>query len=248
MPSKDKEETAVGVWDSLSRDFTDDEVEWRVGQCGIGSKGVWAKVLCYLTARAIMNRLDATVGPTNWTDEYRNITTPKGVGVICRLSIQVGDTWVSHEDGADFTDIESTKGGISDALKRAAVKFGMGRHLYNLGETWASNIQKGYAPSDIKSISIVDKKKGIEHWCVPPKLGTHAPPPPPQEPDKTAPDTLIIQIGDMLEEASQLQGKTIDDYMKGILSKFKVDSIKELTEKQANKWIAGMANKKKESK
>ena len=30
----------------------------------------------------------------------------------------------------------SNKGGFSDALKRAAVKLGIGRYLYNLPETW----------------------------------------------------------------------------------------------------------------
>ena len=49
---------------------------------------------------------------------------------MCTLSVKTEDGWISKEDGADDTAIESTKGGISDALKRAAVKWGMGRDLY----------------------------------------------------------------------------------------------------------------------
>jgi hypothetical protein len=43
----------------------------------------------------------------------------------------VGD-WVTKWDGAPSTDIEAVKGGLSNAMKRAGVQWGIGRYLYNL--------------------------------------------------------------------------------------------------------------------
>ena len=51
--------------------------------------------------------------------------------MICSLSCKVGDNWITKADGAGDTDIEGEKGGISDALKRAAVVWGIGRYLYH---------------------------------------------------------------------------------------------------------------------
>jgi hypothetical protein len=43
---------------------------------------------------------------------------------------------VWKEDGAENTDIEAVKGGLSGAMKRAAVQWGCGRYLYGLEETF----------------------------------------------------------------------------------------------------------------
>jgi hypothetical protein len=44
--------------------------------------------------------------------------------------------WVRKSDGAGETQVEGEKGAISDALKRAAVKWGIGRYLYDLDSPW----------------------------------------------------------------------------------------------------------------
>ena len=76
-----------------------------------------------------MHRFDAAFGPENWTSEFREIAN----GFICRLTVIIKDTnrIVHREDGASKTNIEPEKGGISDAMKRAAVQFGLGRCLYD---------------------------------------------------------------------------------------------------------------------
>jgi hypothetical protein len=89
--------------------------------------------LAYIDARAVMDRLDSVCGPENWTDAYTE--TPKG-RLICTLSINIGGQWVSKSDGAGDTDVEGDKGAISDALKRAAVKWGIGRYLYDMPTPW----------------------------------------------------------------------------------------------------------------
>lgn len=141
----------------------DNEVEWRVGQCGITNGKAWAKILCYITARAAMTRLDQVLGIENWKSEYEFINIqgndPKSdiKGVICKLSVRINGEWITKQDGGDFTDIEAFKGGISDALKRAAVSFGMARDLYDLKDVFAlTSLDKkdGYTKAKTKDGSV----------------------------------------------------------------------------------------------
>jgi hypothetical protein len=74
-----------------------------------------------------MQRFDAAFGAPNWTSEFREITN----GFICRLTVTIDKRTIYREDGASKTNIEPEKGGISDAMKRAAVQFGLGRCLYD---------------------------------------------------------------------------------------------------------------------
>jgi hypothetical protein len=110
-------------YEILRKPIQPNEIEWRVQS----AKGGKTTIVPYIQSRAVMNRLDEAFGPEGWTDSYREW---KGKGVMCTLSVKTEEGWISKEDGADDTAIESTKGGISDALKRAAVKWGMGRDLY----------------------------------------------------------------------------------------------------------------------
>src|SRR3546814_7172992 len=57
--------------------------------------------------------------------------------LICTISILCGDQWISKSDGAGDTAVEGEKGAISDAFKRCAVKWGVGRYLYDIDAVWA---------------------------------------------------------------------------------------------------------------
>ena len=83
-------------------------------------------MLSYINARDVMKRLDETVGSHNWSDRY----VMEGSRVTCELTVRYGDEWITKSDGAGETQIEGEKGIFSDAFKRAAVKHGIGRHLY----------------------------------------------------------------------------------------------------------------------
>lgn len=124
----------------LKEPFDPTDIEWRVQQDGFKNGKVWAMVLAYVTNRAIQNRLDEVCGPENWRNEYR--PGPNG-GIICAVYIKVNNEWVGKWDGADNTDVEAIKGGLSDAMKRAAVQWGIGRYLYNLEATFAEINEDG---------------------------------------------------------------------------------------------------------
>ena len=121
--------------------FEPNDIEWRLQQCGKGSNGkIWGMALAYVTNRAIMNRLDEVCGPESWKNEFK--AAPDG-GILCGISIKVGDEWVTKWDGAENTDIEAVKGGLSGAMKRAAVQWGIGRYLYKLEESWINANDNG---------------------------------------------------------------------------------------------------------
>ncbi len=118
-------------WKALTEHYHPKEVKWRVGSTNKDkTKGIG---LAYVDARTVMDRLDYVVGPENWRDSYHETATNR---VICELGIWVGDRWVTKSDGAGATAFEGEKGAISDAFKRAAVKFGIGRYLYELPNEW----------------------------------------------------------------------------------------------------------------
>jgi hypothetical protein len=141
-----------GVMDlnELKEPFPAEDIEWRIQQAGSRDGKVWAKVLAYVTNRAIMNRLDEVCGQENWKNDFREWI---GGSVLCGLSIKINNEWVTKWDGADTTDFEATKGGLSGAMKRAAVQWGIGRYLYNLESYFANVHDKGihYQPADKKN-------------------------------------------------------------------------------------------------
>ncbi len=201
------------MFEDLSAPFADSEIEWRVMRCGDKNNKVWAQLAAYVDARAIMNRLDSTVGPENWQTKFREIQTPNGAGILCSLSLYVDNRWVAKEDGADFSrGIEITKSGISDSLKRVAVQWGIGRSLYTLPTVWAENIQDGYPPHGSDSISILSKEKNIKAWCPRPAMSKFLKPTP-KEPSKKV-DREIGEYSDWTKE--QLIAETnaqVDQYV-----------------------------------
>lgn len=125
----------------LKEPFPYEDIEWRLQSCGKTNGKFWGKCLAYVTNRAICNRLDEVCGPENWKNEFDK--APDG-GVLCGLSIKIGDEWITKWDGAENTNIEAVKGGLSGAMKRAAsTGWGIGRYLYNLEESWVEVSEKG---------------------------------------------------------------------------------------------------------
>lgn len=104
----------------------------------------------YLTARHVMNRLDKVIGPENWRDEYVFLD---GGRVMCTLYLRIGDEWIGKADMGTETDVEPEKGAVSDAFKRAAVRWGIGRELYNDGTAFDDDDPPArQAPADARRL------------------------------------------------------------------------------------------------
>jgi hypothetical protein len=161
---------AADLREALSAHFAPDDIEWRIGQAGKKDGGeIWAKAFAYITNRAIQDRLDAVVGPENWRNEYRpwEIGTP---GVLCGLSLKIDGEWVTKWDGAEQTDMEAMKGGLSGAMKRAAVQWGIGRYLYDLPEGWAKVGPQGRHFASQAKIKVAGKEERVSFKWDPPDL------------------------------------------------------------------------------
>lgn len=139
MENKDPRE----IQKALAKPFAPADLEWRLQQTFEEKKRGLA--VPYVTNRAIQNRLDEVVGPENWYNEYKpwHGTEKKGAQ-ICGISIYFeGRGFVTKWDGAEDSKVEPIKGGLSDSMKRAAVQWGIGRVLYNMGEVFVDVEQRG---------------------------------------------------------------------------------------------------------
>jgi len=137
---------------ALMAPFTSKEVQWRLRNAN--ENGGYA--IPYLDSRAIQNRLDTVLGKGNWQNTFITTSTgnPKApVTNICTISIYFPDRkeWIPRSDGAGSTDIEPIKGGLSDAFKRAASMWGIGRYMYELTDIWVDVEQKGKSKVVAKS-------------------------------------------------------------------------------------------------
>lgn len=117
----------------LKEPFPREDVQWRAQT--VTKSGDKALALAYFDARAAMDRLDEVCGPENWQCRY--LWSPDAKKTVCEIGIRMdaGD-WVWKADGAGDSDVEAEKGALSDAFKRAAVKWGVGRYLYDLPQLW----------------------------------------------------------------------------------------------------------------
>lgn len=138
------------ILDALKKPFDPNDLEWRISYADANTKGeAFASVVCYIDARAVQNRLDDVCGAGGWWNEAPQYGGDKAVnqGITIKLPEQGA---VTKWDGAAQTDIEAVKGGLSNAMKRAAVLWGIGRYLYKLDSVYV-NLQK-------------DKPQDMEGW------------------------------------------------------------------------------------
>lgn len=129
--------TEATLRERLARPFNEKELKFF--PVAMSRDGKTAKVGSYIDARAVEDRLDEEVGPGNWQTAYRCID-PGDKAVECTLSIRIDGEWAGKADvgypneakDADNPDKEPWKAAYSDALKRAAVQWGIGRYIYSL--------------------------------------------------------------------------------------------------------------------
>lgn len=138
----------------LNAETPENERKYRVGNTFTYQGRKMANMLCYVDARYVQDKLDEVVGPCNWSSDFLEI---KG-NLFCKITITF-----QREDGTYGTstkmdcgvesNVEKQKGEASDAFKRAAVQFGIGRDLYNLPNYRAEMTEyngKWYPPKNYK--------------------------------------------------------------------------------------------------
>lgn len=132
---------------------------WKQNTGKAGDKK--GSVVAYIDARDAMNLLDEVCGQGNWKDDYVVIRDDqKSFLVQSTISIKIGDEWVSKNDLGSDSSTDPEKGAYSDAFKRAGVKWGIGRFLYDLDIKWV-NLDANGKPVDEKGNRIYDMTEYI---------------------------------------------------------------------------------------
>src|SRR3989440_3486332 len=147
-----------------------------------------ALALAYVDARVIQDRLDQVLGVEGWQDDYECLVDGS---VVCRLRLRIGQEWITKVDVGGPSEQpdggDRLKAAFSDALKRAAVKFGIGRYLYRLSAQWVD-----YDPVK-KQIAQVPQMPAFAI----PKAKTPAQPAPakpqPAKPEAVKPDVVVVE-------------------------------------------------------
>lgn len=133
------------IMELLKKPFPVEAISWRAGATNAkknGGKPSKCIALAYIDARDVMNRLDEVFG-LNWKCSYSHADKK----TICEISLLIEGEWITRSNGAGDSDIEAEKGAISDAFKRAAVMFGIGRYLYDLPNVWVECDEWGHIKS-----------------------------------------------------------------------------------------------------
>lgn len=121
---------------ALAADTPDEEIHkrkvWAQGKVVQNPDGT-DKELSYVTARFVMDRLDAVMGPQNWQNTFESLPSGAvrcGIGITFDLGDDRVDTIWKYDVGVP-SSIEPEKGAHSDAFKRAGVMWGIARDLYD---------------------------------------------------------------------------------------------------------------------
>ncbi len=138
------------ITEQLKAPFDPKIVHWRVGATTQDkTKGI---ALAYIDARDAMKRFDDVCGDL-WQVEYP-------FDGCCRVGVKIESEWLWRSNGAGETQVEGEKGRYSDAFKRAAVLWGVGRYLYYLPNEWVPLKAQGRS-------HVLAQKPTLPPWALP---------------------------------------------------------------------------------
>jgi len=149
------------IREKLSSPIPTDEIEFKP-QVTRGDK---ALMVAYVDARWVAERLDESANG-DWSFEWENLgllgdrIAIKGILTVCGVTREdVGE----HE--MNSSGIDPYKSAVSDALKRAAVLFGVGRELYRMESEWVGwdEQKRRVKDGEVERLRAKLKQKPV-HW------------------------------------------------------------------------------------
>jgi hypothetical protein len=146
----------------LKKPFRPNEVKWRISATSDKSGKLRGFAVPYLDSRALQNRLDNVVGRGNWQNTCIAYAAGSNTAFICTISIYNAERkeWIAKSNGAGSTKVEPVKGGISDAFKRTASMWDIGRYLYEFNGVWVDLDQwKNIAQDELKRLESIYNTK-----------------------------------------------------------------------------------------
>lgn len=203
-------------------------IRWRVAR-ELRGKGV-AQLVGYIDGRTCMNMLDEM--DPKWSVSHSAIISDgKLIGVQAYL--EVGG--ITRSDVGVPSNQDPVKGAFSDALKRAAVHFGIGRELYELPQVYAGYDSEAKAPTQKPTFNEETGKWEISApgwvWY------------PDEEPDPSTASTdglsgILDMVKAILAARPDLKSKSAEYVKTNNLDKTKADDMQKLVD-----WLDSEANK-----
>ena len=122
--------------------LTADEIDVRVAQTTNYNGVVKVNLLLYKDARVDMKILDEVFGTMNWKRSHQLI----GDRLYCTIEVWDAEKkeWIAKQDVGTESNTEPEKGQASDAFKRSAFNFGIGRELYTAPKIQVTLNEKEY--------------------------------------------------------------------------------------------------------
>lgn len=177
------------IWERLAVPFPDEEVKQRPGAAKWEHKASCEGARCpeirnpdahvqfsYVDARAVAQRLDDVLTPGGW--QFTCATIPGDQVVKGRLEIfapgvEGGVVREDHGYPNSERDEEPIKAATSDALKRCAVLFGIGRHLYE--DNRPTTRQNGHRTAPARQTAPVATRQSVAVAAAPARSSTDLP-------------------------------------------------------------------------
>jgi len=139
--------------------------KWRVQS----ANQYGASCVAYIDSRQVQDLLDEVCGAENWQCKFEE---HKG-NLFCSIGIRdeeeaYNNEWVWKSDCGTESNVEKQKGEASDAFKRAAVMWGIGRFLYSkkIVKLPVKQNQSGkWIPYSDKTGKFVYDADIITKWC-----------------------------------------------------------------------------------
>jgi len=121
-------------------------------------------VVPYITVQQIIKRLNEVAGYSGWEDNTQEIASGEKA-MLCTLTIRPPEgAEISHDGIGAPSNTHSFKGMHSDALKRAALKFGIGMHEKELPNLTLNMVQGKPATEDGRKLLTAEEISGyINH-------------------------------------------------------------------------------------
>jgi hypothetical protein len=116
------------ITQELAAPFSVSSIEWK--PTGKGGANVRTSLVAFVSARVVAERLDSVLGCGGWGFDYEVLAMDNGEIKTCKGVLSIGG--ISKSDVGSSSNWEPSKGAVSDALKRAAVLWGVARYLYTL--------------------------------------------------------------------------------------------------------------------
>jgi hypothetical protein len=124
--------------------FRPEEINWK--PAGKTTPNTRVSLVAFIDSRAVADRLDSVVGLGNWSFNWEPVVVGNGEVLQAKGTLSIHG--VSKSDVGSASNWEPSKGAISDALKRAAVLWGIGRYLYNLPSVMVTLDAHGKVPEE----------------------------------------------------------------------------------------------------